>query len=1231
MQKNNICKILDYWYMNDILNQEEHPYEDVKNYTILKQKAESTYKKTELEDYIDVAFAVTAEQLRSDVILKLIDDEVAKLNEIRFGEQLQLDEDEKKPNRYEINGKISLYVGEVERENCLMQLVKLLNPSADTESRPEKMDSRLSLGVFQIDANGGYIPESLSVSPVLWGISTLEKASSKTASSLNSKDYYGKIKSLDKKFTDDASAIPEIWNELKDEFQYAQTAAQLENPQEFIVKVNISCQSSDNTADSEPPRLSMSFYAEDLAYCRQMAENGTLTAKTADYILSACTEESSADSRTDLVTGTPQSLYEQFDEILDVNNTPIGKWPSPFSPALMQQAAINLETHCENSGEIFSVNGPPGTGKTTLLKEIIVNNIVERARKIYDFTENIANNDPDKLFEEMPFKSGDVKFNGKTAYAIYSNGWYRLKEQYDAINDYGIIVASCNNAAVENISKELPVDEFTSYCEKEKKNADYEKNTFLFSPIHNKSKMTMYAAVLNEGKIPKTLHNYKDGNKDKILHNDVYFSYYADTLLNGEKAAAQLLDDYDESKNDNRTYKHAWGLIAAPLGKHKNLKNFYESVLLPFINATQEFGIDKKAERHKKQLELFKNARKNFKNQLNKVLELQKQLDELQEAERQVHNNEKRIAEARAKLQQTDYNSLIAELNEKAAELSKKLSAYGGAEQIEGLCMKHRSELIQKKNELDDISLMMLFHTEQASKKRLFGFGNKKSKEHLAEAEKCQKRCNDLEEIIAETKKLVEDLESVSKTKETHEKTIKEIEKLKREFSELKKLAETNINSWNGERVNAVNTAFIADYLDKENKCCTTANTARMRVDNEYDRQREILFYQALQLNKYFVSASECLLENFKLLGQYWGFSKVRKVINGKFENPNFQKDDKIAFAPALYQSLLLLVPVISSTFASIGSMLRDVKEQDIIGTLIIDEAGQASPECAVGAIFRSKRAMIVGDPKQVEPVVTDDLKLIRDSYDDEILQPYKNSLVSVQTFADNLNKFGTVLSDIDDNDEPIDTWVGCPLVVHRRCISPMFDISNELSYKIMRNQTEPAKPQDEEKYIFSKSRWLAIDGNESGNKNHYVKAQGEEVAKLIIESFRKSDTAPSIYVISPFTSVVRGMRNTICAMAKMESDELYYRIFDWSKKCIGTVHKFQGKEAMEVFFLLGCDSTSLSAVKWVNKNIVNVAVTRAKHRIYIVGRYDGVWSNNPYLSTAYTIIDEQGNSPTAS
>lgn len=57
-----------------------------------------------------------------------------------------------------------------------------------------------------------------------------------------------------------------------------------------------------------------------------------------------------------------------------------------------------------------------------------------------------------------------------------------------------------------------------------------------------------------------------------------------------------------------------------------------------------------------------------------------------------------------------------------------------------------------------------------------------------------------------------------------------------------------------------------------------------------------------------------------------------------------------------------------------------------------------------------------------------------------------------------------------------------------------------------------------------------------------------------------------------------------------------------------GTVHKFQGKQAEEVFFVLGCSEKSKSAVRWVNSNIVNVAVTRAMIRLYVVGDYD-LWT----------------------
>ncbi len=46
-------------------------------------------------------------------------------------------------------------------------------------------------------------------------------------------------------------------------------------------------------------------------------------------------------------------------------------------------------------------------------------------------------------------------------------------------------------------------------------------------------------------------------------------------------------------------------------------------------------------------------------------------------------------------------------------------------------------------------------------------------------------------------------------------------------------------------------------------------------------------------------------------------------------------------------------------------------------------------------------------------------------------------------------------------------------------------------------------------------------------------------------------------------------------------------RLPEWVENNIGTVYTFQGKEADQVIFLLGCDKNALSAVRWVNANIV--------------------------------------------
>ena len=206
-------------------------------------------------------------------------------------------------------------------------------------------------------------------------------------------------------------------------------------------------------------------------------------------------------------------------------------------------------------------------------------------------------------------------------------------------------------------------------------------------------------------------------------------------------------------------------------------------------------------------------------------------------------------------------------------------------------------------------------------------------------------------------------------------------------------------------------------------------------------------------MTREFILESKCMrntLRSTNILG-----SQRQGVDSGKKELIEFTQADRRSMAPALFQTLSLLTPVISSTFASIGRMFEDIQigKDPLFGLLIIDEAGQAVPYAALGALARSRRAMIVGDPSQIEPVITGDVKELRAVLGKKVLLPFKGDIASVQRLADAVNPYGHLRSNGED-----DQWIGCPLVVHRRCISPMFDISNQISYQgSMLNET--AKP----------------------------------------------------------------------------------------------------------------------------------------------------------------------------
>jgi hypothetical protein len=75
--------------------------------------------------------------------------------------------------------------------------------------------------------------------------------------------------------------------------------------------------------------------------------------------------------------------------------------------------------------------------------------------------------------------------------------------------------------------------------------------------------------------------------------------------------------------------------------------------------------------------------------------------------------------------------------------------------------------------------------------------------------------------------------------------------------------------------------------------------------------------------------------------------------------------------------------------------------------------------------------------------------------------------------------------------------WLGCPLVVHRRCIEPIFSMSNDIAYS-GRMFCKTVPPSADKRFLFEQSVWFDAPGAEIGGKNHTVTAQIDPAARLM-------------------------------------------------------------------------------------------------------------------------------------
>ncbi|WP_295478301.1 DEAD/DEAH box helicase [uncultured Sutterella sp.] len=375
---------------------------------------------------------------------------------------------------------------------------------------------------------------------------------------------------------------------------------------------------------------------------------------------------------------------------------------------------------------------------------------------------------------------------------------------------------------------------------------------------------------------------------------------------------------------------------------------------------------------------------------------------------------------------------------------------------------------------------------------------------------------------------------------------------------------------------------------------------ASLWVDEEFERMRSTLFEAALELHAAtFIAQADLAKKGLRAAGRYL-LSTNPHFISGR--------------ALDVFEFIAFLVPVVSTTLASAGRLFAQI-EPSAIPWVLIDEASQASPQSAVGILNRARRVVVLGDPRQLMPVVTMPTALAeflrrRHPLVDECWSPAASSL---QTLVDNTMEVGAV---IRDQVARRDVWTGLPLRTHRRCGPPMFGIANALSYAGQMVQMTPRiddgrKPASAWYDVMGESYAPPVRRTRDGRpvvRRVDPKMIREEMALLrglLIElNADPANRGLRFFVLSPFRVVAEGARRILHELA-LRHVEAH----------AGTVHAFQGQEADVVILVLG----SAPGIKgrgqrrWaaMPANLLNVAVTRARRDLIVIGDW-GEWTLEP-------------------
>lgn len=292
------------------------------------------------------------------------------------------------------------------------------------------------------------------------------------------------------------------------------------------------------------------------------------------------------------------------------------------------------------------------------------------------------------------------------------------------------------------------------------------------------------------------------------------------------------------------------------------------------------------------------------------------------------------------------------------------------------------------------------------------------------------------------------------------------------------------------------------------------------------------------------------------------------------------------------------------------------------IDLLIVDEAGQMQSEVGASCFSFAKKAIIVGDTYQIEPVwqynKTEDLMLQKQvNISPEFIEKIIDSEVSISNGSImRMAQKATYFSRMKEGEPG-----GLLLRRHYRCVPTIIEFCNKLIYKdelipIRKELTEP---------LFPPMSYMEVPGKAIQNEGSWCNPEEARIiAKWLrdkIPEIRKyykkhENETPSIdtlvAIVTPFKAQINVIKAELKTYIGQESDFKDEATKERCKKIVvGTTHALQGAERPIILFSSVITPKNRSSFIDRSSSLLNVAVSRAKD-IFILVCHPDIFINNP-------------------